>query len=81
MTTEQRASATDTGLSAALLAHIEDQQVLATRLSGIIESIDVVYHDKPTSNGVTVLLSIARDLMDRLDSNLDSVNLPKGGAA
>lgn len=74
-------SANATGLSDALLAHVQDQQVLATRLSGIIEAIDVVYHDKPTSNGVTVLLSIARDLMDQLDTNLDSVNLPKGGAA
>lgn len=74
-------SANDTGLSAALLAHFEDQQILATRLSGIIEAIDVVYHDKPTSNGVTVLLSIARDLMEELDRNLDSVNLPKGGDA
>ncbi|WP_175453413.1 hypothetical protein [Paracoccus tibetensis] len=46
-----------------------------------MEAIDVLDDEGIAKNAVTCLIRIARSLADQIKEQLDSVNLPKGGAA
>lgn len=72
-------SANDTGL-AAMKAHCSDVQTTALRLCGVIEAIEIL-DDAGAANAVSCLVRIARSLAEEVNNQLDSVNLPKGGAA
>lgn len=62
----------------ALHKHIQRQQDRATDLSGILLALDMLKSEGLGESDAQVsLLVIARELIDEICTNLDSVNLPK----
>ncbi|MFC0201173.1 hypothetical protein [Paracoccus rhizosphaerae] len=65
----------------ALRQHCSGVQTTALQLCGVIEAIEILDDAGTAANAVTCLIRIARSLADQVNNDLDSVNLPKGGAA
>ena len=61
--------------------HCSDVQATAAQLCAVIEAIDLLDGEGIGSNAITALIGIARSLADKINSDLDSVNLPDGDAA
>lgn len=68
-------SANDTGMPA-LLQHCSNVQDKATLLCGVLEAIDTLDNEKQSSNAVTALITVARNMAELVTSDLDSKNLP-----
>ena len=64
-----------------LQKYIQEQQDLACNLCGVIEAIHILDNDNVAPDAVTALVNVAQSLASELNAGLDSVNLPKGGAA
>ncbi|MFN4129055.1 MAG: hypothetical protein ACK4GC_04470 [Paracoccaceae bacterium] len=69
-----------TGLPA-LQQHCQNVQSTATQLCAVIEAIDLLDGEGIGANAITALIGIARSLAEKINSDLDGVNLPNGGAA
>ena len=65
----------------ALRRHCSDVQVAATQLCGVMQAIELLDDEGIGGNAVSTLIRIARSLADKVNNDLDCVNLPKGGAA
>lgn len=61
----------------ALLKHIQTQQSIAMNLCSIIQALSILDDGEVAPDAVTGLIRVARDLAEKLNSNLDVVNLPK----
>ncbi|MCG6112612.1 MAG: hypothetical protein MEQ74_10580 [Paracoccus sp.] len=64
-----------------LRRHCGDVQVAATQLCGVMQAIELLDDEGTGGNAVSTLIRIARSLAEKVNNDLDSVNLPKGGAA
>ncbi|WP_042246336.1 hypothetical protein [Paracoccus sp. PAMC 22219] len=64
-----------------LRRHCSDVQVAATQLCGVMQAIELLDDEGIGGNAVSTLIRIARSLAEKVNTDLDSVNLPKGGAA
>lgn len=73
-------SATDTALPA-LQKHCGQVQTKAVQLRGVLEAMAILDNEGVGANAVTSLMSVAFNLAEQIGDDLDSVNLPKGGAA
>lgn len=63
--------------TATLDDHIQGAQDQATRLHGILKSIDCLNNEGACRDGVFALVQIACEKADELVAALDTVNLPK----
>lgn len=61
----------------ALHDHVADQQVAAMNMQNVLEVIELLDRNKLAPDAVTKLIAVALDLATRLNSGLDSVNLPE----
>ncbi len=77
--TKERACANKEELRT-LPEHLQDCQDLATHLSGLIESAQVIYLEGPSTASITSILTVSGHMSDKLASMLDSVNLPEARA-
>lgn len=66
---------------ASLERHIQEQQSLACKLCGNMETLDSRHLDGVAGNAQTILIGVARSMAEQLGANLDSMALPKEGAA
>lgn len=74
--TNKRACANREGLPA-LIEHISDMQVIATRLNSLIEIASDVDNEGRNRDGITTLLDVMRGMSTELNNGLDSTNLPE----
>lgn len=79
--TETANAANDAQTTAAYRDHCANVQTTAMQLCGIMEAVDILDEQGVAKNAVTCLIRIARSLADQINEQLDSVNLPRGGAA
>ena len=61
--------------------HINDQQVRAMHLQGILEALEILDNEGVAPSAVTSLIIIAKNLATEINEQLDSAVLPKGGEA
>ncbi|WP_299983874.1 hypothetical protein [uncultured Ruegeria sp.] len=72
--TEQRVCANGEG---SLERYIQDCQDMASLISSVIESAEVIDNEGTYPNGVTALLRISGEMANKLASKLDSVKISK----
>ncbi|WP_353428915.1 hypothetical protein [Paracoccus denitrificans] len=65
----------------ALHRRIQDQQMRACQLVGVLEALEIIDNENVAPNAVTALIGAALNIAVEINSALDSVNLPEGGDA
>ena len=60
-----------------LYRHLQDMQMLACKVQGLIQSAIALDNEGLCSNGVAVCMETASELAERLNNGLDSVSLPE----
>lgn len=62
--------------TSALKKHVQNQQNLACRLSGVLEALESLNLEGVAKSAQTVLMGVARQMAEELNANLDSVSPP-----
>ncbi|WP_112310355.1 hypothetical protein [Pseudogemmobacter bohemicus] len=64
-----------------LRQHIQNQQDMSCTLCGVIEAIAILDNEgRGQGTAVTALIQVAGELAEKLNHNLDSINLPEAAA-
>lgn len=64
-------------MSARLREYIDSQQSMATRLVGVLEALAALDNEGLEGSAQTVLIHIALEMAEEINSALDSVSLPR----
>lgn len=64
-------------MSARLREYIDSQQSMATRLVGVLEALAALDNEGLEESAQTVLIHIALEMAEEINSALDSVSLPR----